>query len=67
MKRFKKYTGREANRILNRKGQRFWQREWFDHWSRTPQEDDKIISYIRNNPVHAGLVENAEDWPWQHQ
>ena len=66
MKRFKKYTAREANRILNRKGKRFWQREWFDHWSRSQQEDDKIISYTSNNPVRAGLVSKPEDWPWTH-
>ena len=64
MKRFKRYTAREANRILDRKGKRFWQREWFDHWSRSAQEDDRIISYIRNNPVRAGLVKRPEDWRW---
>ncbi len=64
MKRFKQYTAREANRMLDRKGKRFWQREWFDHWSRSAQEDDRIISYIRNNPVCAGLAKSPEDWPW---
>jgi REP element-mobilizing transposase RayT len=64
MKRFKQYTAREANRKLDRKGKRFWQREWFDHWSRSAQEDDRIISYIRNNPVRAGLVKRPEDWQW---
>jgi putative transposase len=64
MKRFKQYTAREANRKLDRKGKRFWQREWFDHWSRSAQEDDRIISYIRNNPVRAGLVKRPEDWKW---
>ena len=28
------------------------------------QEDDRIISYIRNNPVRAGLVKRPEDWKW---
>jgi len=64
MKRFKQYTAREANRILGREGKRFWQREWFDHWSRSAQEDDGIISYIRSNPVSAGLVKRPEDWQW---
>ena len=61
MRRFKKSTAREGNRILDRKGRPFWQREWFDHWSRSPGEDDRIVSYIRNNPVRAGL---GPDWPW---
>jgi len=43
---------------------RFWQREWFDHWSRSPQEDDKIVSYIHNNPVRAGLDARFLSWPW---
>ena len=64
LRRFKKYTAREANRMLGRRGKRFWQREWFDHWSRSMQEDDRIISYIRRNPVKGGLVSEAADWPW---
>ena len=64
MRRYKKYTAREINRIMHREGKRVWQREWFDHWSRSAQEDKKIISYIRNNPVKAGLVKNPDDWPW---
>ncbi len=64
MRRFKRCTGREANQRLGRVGQRFWQREWFDHWSRSAQEDDKIVAYIRNNPVRAGLAARPEDWPW---
>lgn len=64
MRNFKRYTGRAGNALLGRRGKRFWQREWFDHWSRSVQEDEKIVSYIRNNPVRAGLVQCAEDWPW---
>ncbi|MFA6714543.1 MAG: transposase [Victivallales bacterium] len=40
-----------------------WQREWFDHWSRSADEDEKIIEYIRNNPVKAGFVKNYQDYP----
>lgn len=64
MRRFKTCTAREANRVLGRGGQRFWQKEWFDHWSRSPREDDRIVSYIRNNPVRAGLVKDFREWPW---
>ncbi|MBN1669936.1 MAG: transposase [Kiritimatiellae bacterium] len=62
MRDFKRYTGRACNQVLNRKGMRFWQREWFDHWSRSVQEDDKIVSYIRNNPARAGLVLREDAW-----
>ena len=64
MRDFKRYTGRACNAKLGRAGSRFWQKEWFDHWSRSPQEDDKIVSYIFNNPERAGLTRSAGDWPW---
>ncbi|MFW6151515.1 MAG: transposase [Verrucomicrobiota bacterium] len=64
MREFKRYTGRACNEILGREGKRFWQREWFDHWSRSADEDNRIVSYIRNNPVRSGLVKAGEEWPW---
>jgi REP element-mobilizing transposase RayT len=61
---FKRWTGRQAAEHLNRKGEQFWQREWFDHWSRSPREDERITEYIRHNPVKAGLVETPDQWPY---
>lgn len=61
---FKRWTARQAAAQLGRSGERFWQREWFDHWSRSPNEDERIASYIRHNPVKAGLVEAFEQWPY---
>lgn len=61
---FKRWTTGEANRVLDRAGKKFWQREWFDHWSRSPDEDESILAYIKNNPVRAGLVRAYEDWPY---
>jgi putative transposase len=60
----KGYTAREANRILERTGQPFWQAESYDHWVRNEMEQERIKSYIENNPVKAGLVANAEDFRW---
>ena len=60
---FKRWTGHEATRLLNGKVERFWQREWFDHWSRSDDEDDGIVTYLRNNPVRGGLVKKYADWP----
>jgi REP element-mobilizing transposase RayT len=60
----KGYTAREANRLLGRTGQPFWQAESYDHWVRDGRESDRIRTYIENNPVRAGLVANAEDYPW---
>jgi REP-associated tyrosine transposase len=62
--RIKGATGRQANLILSREGMRFWQDESFDHWVRNTAEGQKIRTYIERNPVTAGLVKNAKDWPW---
>jgi hypothetical protein len=61
---FKQRTGRCALAWLVNPPTRFWQREWFDHWSRSPQEDERIITYIRRNPMKAGLVKHYTDWPF---
>ena len=60
---FKNYTAVQANRLLGRTGP-FWLREDFDHWCRNPDKLESAIEYVRNNPVHAGLAEKPEDWPW---
>ncbi len=64
MRDFKHWTATQGNRILGRSGERFWQDEWFDHWSRSADETDRIAHYIRQNPVKAGLVKTADDWPY---
>jgi REP element-mobilizing transposase RayT len=61
---FKRWTGHKAGRIIDLEGKRFWQREWFDHWSRSGYQDQRIVEYIRNNPVKAGLVTDYRDWPY---
>jgi putative transposase len=61
---FKRWTGHQAARHLRCDAHRFWQREWFDHWSRSDEEDERIIRYIRVNPVKAGLVADCTAWPY---
>ena len=58
------YTAREANRLLGRTGQPFWQAESYDPAVRDDRESDRIKGYIENNPVKVGLVANAEDDLW---
>ncbi len=57
-------TAREANLLLGRTGEPFWQEESYDHWVRTKQELGRIATYIEANPVAAGLAATPEDWPW---
>ena len=60
----KSYTARQANKLLGRTGESFWQRESYDHWVRDEAERYRIISYIENNPVKAGLVNDPQKYPW---
>jgi len=60
LKSLKGATAREANRLLSRTGEPFWQKESYDHWVRNPGELEKIRTYIENNPVKAGLVRNRK-------
>lgn len=57
----KRYTARQANKVLNRKGQ-FWQHESFDRVIRNREELESIIRYVLNNPVKANLVKEWQDW-----
>jgi REP element-mobilizing transposase RayT len=64
LKSLKGFTARQANRLLGRTGEPFWQKESYDHWVRNGKEFQKIRTYIETNPVKAGLVRNPEDFPW---
>jgi putative transposase len=43
--------------------------EWqVDHWDTRLRSDENCEAkweYVRNNPVRAGLVDSADDWPYQ--
>ncbi|MCC5835810.1 MAG: transposase [Opitutales bacterium] len=41
-----------------------WQEDFFDHRIRSVTELNLKANYIRQNPVRAGLVKAAEDWPY---
>jgi REP element-mobilizing transposase RayT len=61
---WKRFTAREANKILQRTGQTFWQPEAFDHWIRDDGEHSRCCRYVVNNPVKARLCAAPEDWQW---
>lgn len=64
LKSLKGATAREANLLLGRTGEPFWQRESYDRWVRSDEEFSRIALYIEGNPVKAGLVSRAEDYAW---
>jgi len=41
-----------------------WQRGFFDHVLRSEESYGQKWNYVRGNPVRAGLVANADDWPY---
>jgi REP element-mobilizing transposase RayT len=52
-----------ANRQLGRTGA-FWARDYFDRYIRDDAHIAAAIRYIGQNPGKAGLVDQAEDWPF---
>lgn len=60
---WKSFTANVANRRLGRSGP-FWARDYFDRYIRDDQHLAAVVRYIENNPVKAGLVARAEDWPF---
>ncbi|MBN1783052.1 transposase [bacterium] len=63
--RLKSFTAQKANQILKRTGP-FWQQENYDHVVRNDGELSRIIEYILNNPVKAGLSETWEQYPYSY-
>ena len=56
-------SARAINRLLNRTGN-VWQDESYDRIIRNEREMRQTWDYIYLNPVRAGLVEEAEDYPF---
>ena len=41
-----------------------WHREYWDRFIRDDRHFQQAVEYIHLNPVKAGLVARAEEWPW---
>ncbi len=42
-----------------------WQAGFFDHLLRSMESARQKLEYVIQNPVRAGIVKCATDWPWQ--
>jgi REP-associated tyrosine transposase len=42
-----------------------WQPGFFDHLIRNEESYGEKWNYVRNNPIRAGLVTNADDWSYK--
>jgi putative transposase len=56
-------TAHAANRLLGLRGP-FFQDESYDRLVRNVDEFDRILRYIENNPVAAGLVHTRDEFLW---
>jgi REP element-mobilizing transposase RayT len=63
VKELKRYTAREANKILRQAGA-FWTEDYFDTYMRDAAHELMVRRYIENNPVKALLVREPKEWPW---
>jgi putative transposase len=41
---------------------RFWQKSFWDHFLRADEQVERVVAYVLNNPVRAGLVEQWRDY-----
>ena len=42
----------------------FWQREYLDRYVRNAEHFEKVLAYIEDNPVTAGLAKLKTEWLW---
>jgi REP element-mobilizing transposase RayT len=60
----KGFTSYQANESLGTHGSRFWQDESYDHLVRSETEFGRILAYIEQNPVTAGLADSPQGFRW---
>ncbi|ADB41012.1 transposase [Spirosoma linguale] len=65
MHSIKSYTAHEANKLLNLSG-KFWEEETYDRLIRNTDELRRIVRYVLNNTVKAGLCNDWKSWQWTY-
>ena len=63
LKLIKGVSARSVNKLLGSSGP-VWQDESLDHVLRSDESFAEKLEYVRQNPVRAGLVTRAEEYPW---
>ncbi|MBK8501522.1 MAG: transposase [Saprospiraceae bacterium] len=66
MQSIKRHSARECNKLLGQTGSPFWQNESYDRLVRDNDELRRIMVYVLNNPVKAGLCSKMSDWKWSY-
>ena len=63
MQRWKEWTSKRLQREAGLSGP-IWQKGFFDHLLRSDESYSEKWTYVRNNPVRAGLVHSPDEWPY---
>jgi putative transposase len=58
-------TSLEGSAAVTAAATTIWQRGFFDHVIRNSESYSEKWDYVRANPVRAGLVASADEWPFQ--
>lgn len=64
MQAWKQWTSKRMARELKLSAT-IWQEEFFDHILRSGESYSQKWQYVRENPVRAGFVASADEWPFQ--
>lgn len=65
MHSLKSFTASKCNELLDRTGA-FWEYESYDRLVRDRDELHRIVKYVLQNPVKAGLCQGWQDWEWTY-
>jgi REP element-mobilizing transposase RayT len=60
---WKRYTANQINAALNRKGS-LWQQESYDHLVMDEPKLNRVLDYIVQNPIMAGLTDRWDKWQY---
>ena len=60
---WKTWTSHALRRAMDLEAQ-VWERQFFDHLLRSDESRAEKWNYVRENPVRAGLVNDAAAWPY---
>ena len=63
VQRLKSYTARQINQAMGHAG-KVWTEDYFDRFIRNPRDYWRVVEYILDNPLKAGLSKQRDEWPY---
>jgi REP element-mobilizing transposase RayT len=60
---WKSFTAVHINRLMGRTGS-LWMEDYWDRYIRDADHYERVIAYVLDNPVKAGLAAERKAWPW---